>query len=275
MEEKLLLEIWNLIEEIRAKRPLVHNFSNVITVNDCANILLALGAKPTMAHHEREVYEITKNSDSLVINLGATEYYPAILESVKAAKDHKIPLVLDPVAVSASSFRRDFAQDLIEGGGVSVLRGNISEILALIYEKNTARGVDADFGLIEKSPSLYKEIVAFAKEKSLQVIVSGREDLVTDGSEAYLIKNSSSYMSRLTGTGCMSSALLGSFFAIDQGILSGLGLCLLMSIAGEGAEKKARENKHGIGSFKGYLLDQVFLMEKDEFLNMANIEKIY
>ena len=127
---------------VRAGRPVVQCITNIVTVNDCANALLASGASPTMAHHPEEMEEFARVTDALVCNMGATESLEAMLKAAEAARRAGHPLVIDPVGCASSSFRRKKCADLIEAAHPACIRGNAAEIRALAEGRNTGRGVD-------------------------------------------------------------------------------------------------------------------------------------
>lgn len=253
---------WNLLQAIQRDKPLIHCITNMVTVNDCANILLAAGASPTMAHHPMEVSEITKGCKGLVCNLGATEYMESMLLAADMAVKCNHPLVIDPVGVSGSSFRREFCYKLIENYNPSCIRGNMSEIMALIKNENTVTGVDA-----ENTSSFDTDVLAmqkFAAMHNTVIIASGAVDYVVGKDVIYEVKNGSSLMARITGSGCMSSVLLGAFLCEENSVESCAASCAVMGICGEIAEEKTGKLNGGTMTFRDSLIDSVSLLTKEK-----------
>lgn len=240
---------------LQRKKPLVHCITNTVTINDCANILLALGASPTMAHHPLEVAEVTSGCDSFVVNLGATDDYKAILIAAKTAGNLGHPIIVDPVGVSGSSFRRDFFWELAKTAPLSCVRGNASEIWALAQNCNTISGVDASSELSQEDLSIiHQHGESLSKKLGCIVVTSGKTDDITDGSIHYSITQGDPMMRRVTGTGCMSTAVLGAMLAIDPSIDSVAAGCLLMGLSAEHAIHVA----HTPMAYREALIDEIY-----------------
>ena len=266
------------LEEIRKKRPLIHCITNMVTVNDCANLLLAAGASPTMAHHPAEVEEVTAGCDALVCNLGATESYMAMEKAVITSNQRFHPVVIDPAGAGGSGFRRDFFWHLLQTGQAACIRGNASEILALAENKTTVTGVDS-----EEYPKRLTETAAkeLAARTGSIVIASGAWDIVTDGKTTFSVGNGDIWMTKITGSGCMSSALLGAYLASVSDIMKQgranalrpdadgnvLAACAeasaVMGICGELAAEECRKSGKGSMSFRTGLVDKLFMMEEN------------
>lgn len=254
-----LEKIANTLKKIEEKRPLIHALTNEISVNDVANSILAIGGSPTMAHHMEEVVEFSRRADCLLINLGATEYLNEIYEACKVSYVKKI---FDPVGVAASTFRRDIALNIIEEFRPQVIRGNSSEIIALAHKRSTARGVDEDLSIGIGLEELQDLVMDFAKESQAIVVCSGKTDIISDGKEIYTIDNGSSMMKKITGSGCMSTGIIASFFAIDPTFESVLQASLFIALSGELAEKLTLDQDGGSGSFKINFMDSLFNFSK-------------
>jgi hydroxyethylthiazole kinase len=257
-------EIWNLWCTMQEKKPLVHCITNIVTVNDCANIVLAAGGSPTMAHHPLEVAEIAEGCDSLVCNMGAMESYEAMLVAGKAAKKAGHPIVLDPVGASGASYRREKTIELIEQIKPEVIRGNYSEIRALAMDQRTQIGVDA---AEETAFSEYENktiVQEYAKKTNAIVIASGSTDIISDGINTCMVSSGSRFMSRITGAGCMETALLGTFMGAQSSFNSAAAACLVMGICGELAEEKTHENSGGTMTFRMYLIDAVSTLTEED-----------
>ncbi len=266
--------VWQFCQRVRQERPLVHCITNMVTVTDCANILLAAGASPTMAHHPGEVAEVTAGCRSLVCNLGATESLEAMEHAGREAARLSHPIVLDPVGVSGSSFRRARCFELLAAFPVTCIRGNLSEIRALMENAETVAGVDADVrdGVTEENFSRISRAVRdFAKTQNCIVIASGRIDIVTDGNELYGIRNGSPEMARITGSGCMSSALLGAYLSVEPSVKAAAAACAVMGICGEIAAERTKDLGGGTMTFHQLLIDQCSVLTEDEVLDKYDI----
>lgn len=180
ISEKYIAELYNKIQE---ERPIIHCITNAVTVNDCANILLAAGASPTMAHHPLEVEEITAGTKVLVCNFGAIADYEAMEKAGRVAGELGHAIVIDPVGVSGSSYRREKCQMLIENIHPTCIRGNYSEIRALMEHCSTATGVDSG----DKNLDI-EAMKQYAKQYHLIMIASGEKDIITDGRPFIFVK---------------------------------------------------------------------------------------
>lgn len=249
---------------VRQKRPLVHAITNYVTIRDCANIMLACGGSPIMADAPEEAAGITSGCDGLVLNLGMLNETKkeAMRASAAVAAERGKPVVLDPVGVSASPYRLSFALELLRSMAVSVIRGNASEIRTLSAGEALSKGVDA----VLKDD--WDRQVKMAKELSLKysavTVQTGEIDLVTDGQAACLLRNGTPMMGRITGSGCMLSALTGVFCAASPEDLFDACSCAacMMGLAGEAAAGKAERAGEGLGSFGVRLVDEIGRMDE-------------
>lgn len=269
-----------LINEVREKKPLIHNMTNYVTVNDCANLLLASGASPIMADDIKEVAEITTLCAGLNLNIGTLNQrtIEAMLLAGQQANNLNHPVVLDPVGVGASTLRNQAAQRLLNQVHFAVIKGNISEIKALALKSQTTQGVDAATLDLVTKENLH-EVVSFAKKyaKTLQTIlvITGPIDLVVDENQAYAVYNGHSMMAKITGTGCMLNALITAYLAShpQDYLLATLNAVCMMGLAGEIAAKRLQVFE-GNASFRTYLIDAIDLMTPEELIRGARYEKI-
>ena len=197
---------------VRAKSPLVHNITNYVTVNDCANMVLACGASPIMADDAAEVEDITTICGGLNINIGTlnSRTITSMLLAGKKANALGHPVVLDPVGAGASRLRTDTAFRLLRDVKFTVIRGNISEIKTLASGAGTTKGVDADVADKVTEENLDSAVAfakAFAAQTGAVIAITGAIDIVADAQKAYCIRNGNAMMSSITGTGCQLSAL--------------------------------------------------------------------
>ena len=249
------MEWQNILKEIRQKKPVVHCITNIVTVNDCANILHAIGAAPVMAHHPMEVSEVTEKSSALVCNMGALENFEAMIVAGKRAGELGHPIVIDPVGVAASEYRRNRCMELIENIRPNCIRGNISEINALVYGKSDRPGVDAQ-------PSDVPDFIKInerAKEWNTIIVVSGESDYICDGEAVHEINGGSNMYRKITGAGCMSSVVMGAFLAVSAEKTGCAEACDMMKKAGEEAEKRMKIKTGGSMTFRHELIDYLSL----------------
>ncbi len=236
-------------------------------MNSTANVLLALGASPVMAHAEEEVEEMTALAGALVLNIGtlSERWIAAMFKAAKAAHHHKVPIVLDPVGTGATRLRTDTARLLMAEGRPSVVRGNPSEILALGGGDYRARGVDSRH-TVDQARATATEI---ARQVGVTVAVTGAEDFVTDGRREARIRNGHPLMSRATGTGCAATVIIGAFCAVEPDAFAAAveGL-VVFGIAGELA---ARGNPRP-GTYQVQLLDALDEVSGDHVRMMAQVE---
>ncbi|MDO5134271.1 MAG: hydroxyethylthiazole kinase [Eubacteriales bacterium] len=329
---------------IEKKRPVVQCITNIVTVNDCANALLAAGASPTMAHHPAEMEDFAGVTDALVCNMGATESLEAMTAaglaspgsvspepaSSKAACPETVrgrsakelpeirtaagftagtrrrPIVIDPVGCASSGFRREKCLELIYAVHPACIRGNAAEIRALATDHNTARGVDdipdaadgtdgiageqqracgsapaseaaryADDipGAADGTEGIAGEqqpdrssapaaeaaryAVRLAGQTGAVIVASGETDYVTDGTRLYAIRGGTKWMTRVTGTGCMLSALMGAYLAVEKTALGAAACCLHMNQCAEQAIQKTIREEGGTGTFHIRLIDAI------------------
>lgn len=241
------------LEEIRRRRPLVHNITNYVVMNFTANILLALGASPVMAHAVEEVEEMVGISSALVINIGtlSSRWVDSMFMAAHAAVKRSIPVVLDPVGAGATRFRTETARRLSLEIPLAVIRGNASEIMAITGRTAATKGVDSILGAAEEARSAAFEL---ARVRSVTVAVTGATDFITDGSRAVAVDNGSPLMGRVTGTGCAASAITGAFCAVQpDSFLAAVGALVTFGIAGE----LAACSNPGVGTYQALLLDSL------------------
>lgn len=261
-------------EKIQQIRPIIHCITNAVTVNDCANILLAAGASPTMAHHPCEVEEITAGTAALVCNFGAIADYEAMETAGTCAHVLGHPIVIDPVGVSGSAYRREKCLKLMEQIHPTCIRGNYSEIQALIQNCKTVTGVDAAADASQEAvkTDLQEQMKQYAKEKQTILIASGEADLITDGKSVYTCRNGNPLMARITGSGCMSSVMLGAFLSAETSVESAVACCAFIGIAGELAAKETMKQKRGTMTFRNAFIDAVSLMTAEQLKSETNVE---
>ena len=262
---------------IRDSKPLIHCITNPISINDCANVVLATGAKPIMAEHPREVAGITGMAKALAVNLGniTDARMESILISGVEATKKNIPAIIDVVGVTCSDLRLSLAQEFIQKCRPAVIKGNISEIKALSGITTDAVGLDAsdqDLFSMENIKSLLQviEIVKSLSNKTGAVVLaSGKVDTISDGKCTYLIENGCEMLSSITGTGCMLNVLTGAFLSTTDPIDAAVYATAMMGISGELAE-----TDQGCGTFRCRLLDTINTIHQEELSKRIKLKSV-
>ena len=283
---ELLSQLEPILTYIQQEAPLIHCITNPISINDCANILLAIGARPIMAEHPEEVAEITAIAKGLALNLGnITDARMASMKiSAGTAKDKGIPFVLDLVGLSCSRLRQTYAKELLQIAVPDIIKGNISELRTLLGLPTTpGMGVEAG----QKEMVTQKNALEYAKlfqkqarEYHTILLATGPIDLVVSSEEAYIIANGSNALASITGTGCMNNVLAGACLAGVHGIssqatnntLAAILSCLLLGIAGENIQDIYLNQ--GPGSFHYSLMDSISKLTPQTIAQQCNITKL-
>ena len=267
-----------IFANVRKTCPLVHNITNYVTVNDCANMLLACGASPIMADDEEEVEEITALCAGLNINIGTLNRrtIASMLLAGKRANALGHPVVLDPVGAGASKLRTETAEQLLKEVNFTVIRGNISEIKTLAYGSGTTKGVDADVAdrvTDENLPEMVAFAKAFAAKTGAVIAITGAIDIVADSSRAYSIRNGHPMMASITGTGCQLSAMTAAFVAAnrEQALEATAAAVAAMGYAGELAYER-RSATDGNATYRNGIIDAIYNMTPENLEKGARYE---
>lgn len=259
--------MFNLINKIKEENPLVLHYTNNVTITDCANVTLAIGASPLMSFSYEEVDDIVKAASSVVINIGTmnSELIDLYLLAGETANKYNKPVILDPVGVFATKARIELTKKLLNKVKFDVVRGNISEIQFLGGLNVKGKGVDS-FDDGGDSTEIVGDV---AKKLECVVVASGKIDLISDGEMVYKINNGSKKLKFITGTGCMSTSLIGSFLpCTNKSIEAAVMGTLAMSLCGELADK---ENPP-IGTFKTNLFNSLYNLDKYTLEKYAKVE---
>lgn len=259
--------VWTDVQAIKELSPLVHNVTNYVVMENTANGLLAIGASPVMAHAVNEAEEMAGIANSLVLNIGtlSPSWIEGMMLALKAANNKRIPVVLDPVGVGATSYRRESARSLLNHGRIAAIRGNASEVATLSGLKVQSRGVDSPLG----SETFSDWAKVLATSNRCVVWMSGATDVITDGRLTLLIHNGHPLMSRVTGMGCMATALTGAFLAVNRNAMQGCAhAAVVMGVAGEIAAKACL----GPGSFKVQWIDTLYALSLDQLKEFMRVE---
>lgn len=272
---------------IRETHPLIHCITNYVTVNDCANALLAVGAAPVMADDRAEVCEISSIAQALLLNIGTLNgrTVTSMKRAAKTAKRKGIPVVLDPVGAGASKLRTKTAQQLIRIAHPALIRGNASEIATLLAGSGNTRGVDAAES--DSGEDSLARIIATAKSLAIKsgsvVAVTGATDVITDGSRVITIRNGNPLLSRITGSGCMLSCLCAACCAaaperIPEAAATAVAM---MGLCGELAAAEAtvvrttgvRTTEAGTGTLRTALIDRLSRITGEELAQGVQYEE--
>lgn len=270
--------ITKMFSSVREKCPLVHNITNYVTVNDCANAIIAIGGSPIMADDICDVCDITSICNALNINIGTLNRrtVKSMLKAGKKSNKLRHPIILDPVGAGASRLRTMTAKKLLKRLNISVIRGNISEIKALALGDTSTQGVDAN-ELDKVTENNINMIIGFAKnfsEKTGAVIaITGEVDIIADKDIAYVVKNGHPMMGKITGSGCILSGIIGAFIGanpenIQDAVLS--AVCV-MGICGEQAYLKMTKSE-GNATFRTKLIDELYRIDEEMLRKWAIYE---
>ncbi|MEG0371359.1 MAG: hydroxyethylthiazole kinase [Clostridium sp.] len=268
----------DILENVKSKTPLVHSITNYVTVNDCANIILASNGSPIMADDINEVEDITSICSSLVINIG-TLNERTIKSMIKAGKkSNKLnhPVILDPVGAGASTLRSETIITLLKEVNFSVIRGNISEIKFIANGTSSAKGVDANIADTITNENI-DDAVKFARDLSNKlgsvIVITGAIDIVSDNKKTYIIKNGNPLMSKVTGTGCMLTSVIGTFIGGNHNNILDATACAVssMGLCGELAYNKIKDDI-GINTYRMLIIDFMGKINNEVLKDGAKIE---
>lgn len=261
--------IHNIRKAVRERQPLIHCITNPISINQCANAILAIGARPMMAEHPKEVSEITRTAQALMLNLGniTDARMKSILLSAQSAREQNIPFLLDVVGIACSSLRREYVKDLLNAVVPTVIKGNYSEIQALYWASYRSSGVDADSGL--DIHTIDHTAISLARKLGTIILASGKADIVTDGKRLYHIHNGTSQLSQVTGTGCLQGALCAAYLSAKPSLDAVITGCAVLGICGEIAR-----TDRGTGTFLSHLMDSLSTLTDAELKEKLKLEEI-
>ena len=273
-------ELATALENVRTSTPLVHCITNYVTVNDCANALLACGGSPIMSDEPEDVVDITTICGGLVLNIGTLnkQTIAGMRAAGKRASELGHPIVLDPVGAGASALRTATASEILDTMDVAVIRGNMSEIKAVAGASAATRGVDVNPDDVVTDENLAAS-AAFAKELAKKtgviIAITGAIDIVANDEHVFAIRNGNAVMGKITGAGCMLSCSVGAYsVANKENMLEGV----VAAIAGEGlcgqiaAERMTEAD--GNGSFRTYLLDAMYNLDAATLADGALVQEV-
>ena len=257
------------LASLRESKPLVHQITNYVVMNETANATLALGALPVMAHAREEVEEMVGLASALVLNIGtlSEHWIEAMLLAGRAANRRGVPIVLDPVGAGATRYRTDTARRLLDELGVAVVRGNAGEVATLVGVDAEVRGVES-MGGAGDAAELAREA---ARALKIVAAVTGPVDHVSDGEQVIGVANGHELLAAVSGTGCMATAITGCFLAVkpDAPLEAAAEALVAFGVAGEDAAKDAR----GPGTFHAGLYDALAGLDPDTLDGRAKLRQ--
>ncbi len=264
-------EVYELLDRIRVNKPLIHHITNWVTIYDCANITRAIGALPVMAHAIEESADMVSIASALVLNIGTLT--PQLIESMinagKAANQKDIPVILDAVGAGATKLRTDSTHRILNELKVDIIKGNSGEIATLAGAEAEVKGVESI--RVEGNPVEIAK--SFANEKGSTIVITGKQDIISNGKETYLVNNGHEMMGRIVGTGCMSASVIGSFAAVEKDYaFAATSALVCFGIAGELAAKSERSK--GPGTYKEVFYDEIFNLNKEKIEELEKYVKI-
>jgi hydroxyethylthiazole kinase len=258
------------LHELRERKPLVHQITNYVVMNETANATLALGALPVMAHAPEEVEEMVGLASALVLNIGtlSEHWIEAMLLAGRTATERGIPVVLDPVGAGATAYRTETARRILDEVGVTVLRGNAGEVATLVGADAEVRGVESMAVGFEPA-ELAREA---ARQLGLVASVTGPVDHVSDGARTLAVANGDPLLASVTGTGCISSAVTGCFLAAkpEEPLEAAAEALAALGVAAEDAAAGAE----GPGTFHARLYDALAALDPDALDGRARISEL-
>ncbi|MFM2323078.1 MAG: hydroxyethylthiazole kinase [Pseudomonadota bacterium] len=261
-----LASLFDDLALIRQSNPLIHNISNLVVMPITANVLLALGAAPIMAHAKQELNEIIQHAQSFVINIGTLDktWVTSIKIGQKAALKRGIPIVLDPVGAGSSDYRTQTALKIL-AQGVQIIRANASEIMALIDAKISSKGVDST----QSSINALASAKILAKKYHCIVVISGKIDFVVSATRVVSLAYGTALLTKVVGMGCSLTAMIASFLTVNTDpFAAAVHATALMGLVAEYAEKKST----GPGSFYTQLLDSLYTIQKTDLQSLISGE---
>jgi hydroxyethylthiazole kinase len=256
-----------LLERVRAQSPVIHHLTNWVTIYDCAQIVKTLGAAPVMAHAPEEVAEMSGLASALVLNIGTLDFVEAMKIAAGSANQKGIPVVLDLCGAGATSLRDRKSLELLDSVRIDIIKGNASEVARISGAAVRTRGVDA----AEVSDDLSRIGSELARVRKSTVVITGKQDIVTDGSRTWLVKNGRVLLTHVVGTGCMAASVIGAFAAVERDLLVAAASGLACY---EIAAELAAELATGPASFKQQLFDCLYALDGAAIDRLERIERI-
>ncbi len=267
--EAINQRIGEILARVRSSRPLIHHITNLVVMNDTANVTLHVGGLPVMAHDAEEVAEMVAHAGALVLNVGtlSPSWVESMLIAGRRANELGIPIVLDPVGAGATRLRTKTNLSLLSSLQIAVVRGNSGEIGALSGTGGEVRGVESITA--PDDPAAAARLLA--RTHRTVVALTGARDIITDGERVFTVSNGHIWLTTLTGTGCMATTMVAAFAAVERDyLLAAAGALAMFGLAAELAAEKA----HGPASFKVALFDQIYNLTPEQVAAGARVTGI-
>ncbi len=258
---------YELLKLIKERKPVIHHLTNWVTIYDCANVVKVIGGSPVMAHAPQEVREMAGIASALVLNIGTLtkELIESMKMAAKSANKIGIPVVLDVCGAGATKFRDNMSFELLDETKIDIIKGNASEIGRIAGMDVSTKGVDSahiEFELVETALKL-------SKIRKSTVVITGREDIVTDGNKVYIVKNGHPMMADIVGTGCMASSVIGTFAAVEKDLAYAAASALVVF---EISSELAAKNSVGLGTYKVRIFDELSNLKEAQIKDMEKVE---
>lgn len=263
-------EIGSLLDKIRAVNPLVHNITNVVVTNFTANGLLALGASPVMAYAHEEVADMAAIAGALVLNMGTLteQEVQSMLIAGESANKHEVPVIFDPVGVGATPYRTETAKRVLSRLDISILRGNAAEIANAAGQQWDIKGVDAG----EAKGNTQELAKTAAQELRTVAVITGKQDVVSDGETTFIVNNGHPLLTKVTGTGCLLTSVIGAFSAVEKDPVRAAVAALV--VYGTAAELAAEATgDQGPGTFQIEFLNSLYTINASDIEQRGSFEK--
>ncbi|MDO4680828.1 MAG: hydroxyethylthiazole kinase [Aerococcus sp.] len=259
-----------MIQSLRHQRPVVVNYANFVTPFLVANGLNAIGASPIMSEEQEEAHDLVQIAKAVVINAGAVrrDSWPLMQALATSANERNIPLVLDPVAVGATRYRKELNTYLLKHYHFTAIRGNVGEIATLADIPWHSQGIDAGEG----NTHAVEVVTTCAQKYQAIAIASGKVDYISDGTHTLAIHNQTELLPTLVGSGDLLSSMVGAYQSVCSDPLAGAKWAILhLTIAGEQA---ATSLHHQLlpGQFYWQLLDQLSVLTDQTLHQMKKVE---
>ncbi|OGS18675.1 MAG: hydroxyethylthiazole kinase [Elusimicrobia bacterium RIFOXYA2_FULL_40_6] len=263
-----MFDIYSLLERVRTQKPVVHHLTNWVTIYDCANVVKVFSASPVMAHAPEEVADMANIASSLVLNIGTltTEFVESMKLAAKAANKKGIPVILDVCGAGATKLRDDKCSELLNQVKIDIIKGNASEIGRVAGLDVKTKGVDA----VDFAGNLKDIAKNLASKRNCTVVITGKEDIISNGKSVYVVKNGHPMMASIVGTGCMAASVIGTFAAVEKDLASAAAAGL---VCYEIAAELAAGQSSGPGTFKEKFFDAIYILDKHTIDKMQRIEQ--
>jgi hydroxyethylthiazole kinase len=263
------MNVYPFLQTVREKRPLVHHLTNWVTIYDCAQVVKSLGASPVMAHAPEEAADMSGLASALVLNIGTltSDFITSMKQAAHTANSRNIPVLLDVCGAGATPFRDRKCHELLEETRIDIIKGNASEIARVAGKDVKTRGVDTG----EVDTDLREIAQGLARNRNCSVVITGRDDIIADANQLFIVSNGHEIMSQVVGTGCMAASVIGTFAGVSSRDITAAAAAGLScyGIAAELASMKCA----GPASFKQLLFDYIHTLSREDVVSMQQVSE--